>query len=179
MIIILLSEPCRINTTHCRRKHYKTKYVSAICRAWASPLLCIIKNNEEQEPFMKNKINILCVDGSELIIVHVKIMLREIESIDRFESARTLKHAQEIIQKGETDVVILDIRLPDGNGIDFLKWIKYFHPKICVIMFSMNSDDVHRLISKEYGADYFFDKADEFEKLTQTLSVFNSEKIAG
>ena len=123
---------------------------------------------------MKNKINILIADDSEKIIYYVKKSLSESVNIQIIESADTLPTAQVIIRKEKTDVVVLDIQLPDGNGIDFLKWIKYSYPKIRVIMFTNNSDDVHRAIAKEYGADYFFDKSFEFEQMIKTISELHN-----
>ena len=123
---------------------------------------------------MTNKINILIADDSEKIIHHVKKSLSESVNIQLIESANTLPSAQLIIREEKMDVVVLDIQLPDGNGIDFLKWIKHSYPKIRVIMFSNNSDDCHRAIAKEYGADYFFDKSFEFEQMIKIVSELHN-----
>ncbi len=126
---------------------------------------------------MKNKVNVLLVDDSKIILDYVRLMFRDVEYIGRMEIATCVAQAQDIIRNEETDLVILDISLPDGNGIDMLKWIKYLYPKTIVIMFSNCSDQVHRMISKEYGAEYFFDKVTEFDKLPGAVLEFSENKI--
>lgn len=65
------------------------------------------------------------------------------------------------------DLVILDIRLPDGNGIDLLRAIKAARPTTRVLMFS-NHPACAR-ICRAAGADGFFDKADDFDALVATV----------
>ena len=98
---------------------------------------------------MTNKINVLLLDDSEIITSHIKKMLKEVDCIDTIESALNMKVAREILQKENIDILVLDIQLVEGNGIDFLKWVTYRYLHICVIMLSNNSDAVHRTISRK------------------------------
>ena len=66
-------------------------------------------------------------------------------------------------------MAILDIDVPDGNGIELLEWIKKEYPAIIVIMFSNNADPFFRKAAENSGADYFLDKSMEFEGITQIL----------
>ncbi len=99
------------------------------------------------------------------------MMIREIGNIGDIETACDLDEAREIIKKDQTDVVVLDIQLPDGNGLDFLKWIKRISPVTRVIMFSNFADESHREAARNDGADYFFDKSHEFEEVPRALSL--------
>jgi DNA-binding response OmpR family regulator len=56
----------------------------------------------------------------------------------------------------------MDINLPGKNGIDLLKEMKMAHSNTKVIMLTNLADDLNRKRCKDYGADYFFDKATEF-----------------
>lgn len=119
---------------------------------------------------MQNNLNILLVDDSELIISHLKRMLKNIDGINIVGAAYTLPLAQQMVKDNPIDVITLDIQLPDGNGIDFLKWVKFAYPKIKVIMLSNLADECHRAAAKTAGAEYFFDKSFEFEKVAPVLS---------
>ncbi|MGZ3865130.1 MAG: response regulator [Bacteroidia bacterium] len=115
-------------------------------------------------------LNVLLVDDSALLRERVKELIAEVAGVQKIETAATLPEACEIVQKGYINAVVLDIQLPDGNGLDFLKWIKFLYPAICVIMFSNSADECHRAIAKNSGAEYFFDKSREFQKLPVALA---------
>lgn len=89
---------------------------------------------------MKKKFKILHVDDSSAIILYIKIILMEVSSIKEIRSAGTVAQAKDILETDRFDVVILDINLPDGNGLMLLEWIKKHHPGIIVIMFTNNYD---------------------------------------
>ena len=68
------------------------------------------------------------------------------------------------------DVVILDIRLPGGNGIDLLREIKRLEPATRVIMFTSNDHIQYRTQCLRAGADHFLSKADGLERLCELLA---------
>ena len=74
-----------------------------------------------------------------------------------------LLSAEEYLQKQEPSVIILDNKLPDGFGVDFISYIKKKHPLIKIIMISGFASA--RDVALENGADMFFEKPfslDEF-----------------
>ncbi|HWY36964.1 MAG TPA: response regulator transcription factor [Bacteroidia bacterium] len=119
---------------------------------------------------MKNKLNVLLVDDSELIISHLKNMLSNVNGITIAGSAGTLPTAQQMVKNHAIDAIVLDIQLPDGNGIDFSKWVRFTNPKITVIMLSNQADECHRAAARMAGAKYFFDKSHEFQQVSVVLS---------
>jgi DNA-binding NarL/FixJ family response regulator len=119
---------------------------------------------------MQKKINVLLIDDSEKIISLLTEILSDIKNIRAIETTNNLREAEERINKKRPDVIVLDIQLPDGYGIEFLKWIKTKHPGIIVIMFSSFSEPPFRNAAKKFGADYFFDKSTEFEQVPKLIS---------
>ncbi|BAL26471.1 PleD family two-component system response regulator [Azoarcus sp. KH32C] len=91
------------------------------------------------------------------------------------EIADTLRQALERFRLCQPQLVLLDIELPDGNGIELLQTIKRERPATWVLMFS--NHEIYRQRCKAEGADYFFDKSGEFEVLAcivQSLAEANS-----
>ncbi len=117
------------------------------------------------------KLNILHVDDSEQIRSLFKLSLLSKNNIGKIDCANSVLEAKMKMKNTKTDVVVLDIPLPDGSGIDVLKWVKEEHPGTTVIMFSNHSDSYHRKFSIRYGADYFYDKSTEFEKASEKIST--------
>src|SRR5688572_12915791 len=82
----------------------------------------------------------------------------------------SLAKAEEYLLQAEPAIVLLDNRLPDGFGIDFIGSIKKQHPAAKVIMIS-GVDAAARDVAIENGADDFiekpFTKAILFESVTR------------
>lgn len=123
---------------------------------------------------MTKILNVLCVDNSKTIIKYIKLILAETPAIS-FQSASTIIWAKTLINE-ETDVVILDINLPDGNGIEFLQWIKQNYPGIRVIVFTNNSNLFIQNTVRELGAD-FLDKSLEFEEIPRMFSYIAATSL--
>lgn len=82
------------------------------------------------------------------------------------------KDAAEAIQQSESlrpDAVVLDYRLPDATGVEVLRHIKRSAPWCVVIMLTNLRESIFEEISRMSGADYFFHKATEFEKVVEVL----------
>ena len=63
--------------------------------------------------------------------------------------------------------MVLDIQMPRGTGLDVLKNIKHDGGRPIVVVFTNFPYPQYRKRALEFGADYFFDKTTEFEKLRE------------
>lgn len=93
--------------------------------------------------------------------------------------AGTAPDAVRGIRELKPDVVILDIRMPGGNGIDVLSAIRRDGRATQIMMFTNEAASMVRAKCMALGADYFFDKSSEFERLhevLETLSRTRSER---
>lgn len=59
---------------------------------------------------------------------------------------------------GIVSLVLLDINLPDGNGLEFLREIKEKYPELPVIMLTANDTDLDIVDGLEHGADDYITK---------------------
>ena len=69
----------------------------------------------------------------------------------------TLLAADEYLQKESPAIIILDNKLPDGFGIDFITYIKQKYPAIKIIMIS-GFDAAAKDVALENGADIYLEK---------------------
>lgn len=123
---------------------------------------------------MTNKLNALLLDNSEMITYRMEFMLLNNKNIQEVETAHTIAWAEDILKRRKTDVVILDIKFSDGNGIDFLKRLKITFPKLNIVILTNHADDWHRNYTKKLGADYFIDKSMAFQEVTKVLAQIAS-----
>lgn len=73
-------------------------------------------------------------------------------------SCQNIRAAREQLALGGAALVLLDINLPDGNGLDFLQEIKAASPSLPVIMLTANDTDMDIVEGLEKGADDYITK---------------------
>ncbi len=105
-------------------------------------------------------------------------MLGEIDGVEVIGQARNVAEAIELIRESKPAVVILDIRMPGGSGIDVLESIKSEEPSPVVIMRTNYPYPQYRRRCLEAGADFFFDKSNEFHKIQQVFREMASHADA-
>ena len=75
-------------------------------------------------------IKIFIVDDHQLVIDGIRLMLAEETDLQCIASALNGKSALELLQKTETDIVLLDINMPGMDGLECCKLIKSTYPNI-------------------------------------------------
>lgn len=88
----------------------------------------------------------------------IRTLLKELFSKDGFETreAASGDEALKQIREKRPDLVILDVKIPDMDGIDILKEIKQYDKTIKVIMMTAYGElNVMNEVVREGAADYF------------------------
>jgi DNA-binding NarL/FixJ family response regulator len=125
----------------------------------------------------QDKLKVLIVEDSEVVTKRLRSLLKEMAEVSIIGEATNATEAFAIHGVMHPDVVLLDINLPGMNGVEVLKEIKKLNDDTKVMMLTNYSDLHHRKRCKEAGADYFFDKSIEFEKVPDTLTQINSQRL--
>jgi two-component system, OmpR family, response regulator len=93
------------------------------------------------------------------------------------EHVQSIAKAEEYLLQEKPSLILLDNRLPDGFGIDFLNVIKEEHPSIKVIMIS-GIDAAAEDLALENGADAFLKKPFTKAQLHETVKeLLNREDV--
>ncbi len=109
--------------------------------------------------------NVVIVDDSPIVRARLITMLDELQHIQIVGQAKSGEEALEIISRLTPDAVILDIRMPGLNGVEVLERLKESHPQMRIIMITNFPYQPYRERCMAAGADYFFDKSTEFDKI--------------
>jgi DNA-binding NarL/FixJ family response regulator len=121
-------------------------------------------------------LKVFITDDSVLVRERLVGLISELEAVELVGQAENALEAIEAIQRLRPDVVILDIRLPGGNGIEVLKAIKQNVPAPMVIMLTAFPYRQFYEKCREAGAEYFFDKASEFHHIVEVLKQLHNGK---
>ena len=73
-------------------------------------------------------------------------------------SCFNLRTAREMLAKETVSLLLLDVNLPDGNGVDFLREVKDASPELPVILLTANDTDLDIVDGLEQGADDYITK---------------------
>lgn len=105
-------------------------------------------------------------EGEMNLILDMVLNEREFQ----LDYVNNLLAADEYLQQHKPSVLILDNKLPDGFGVDFISYIRKKYPSIKIIMISGFTSA--RDVALENGADMFFEKPfplDEFHEAIDRL----------
>lgn len=114
-------------------------------------------------------LELIIADDSALMRDRLTFMLAEIPGISIVAKAINVEDTVRKINQHHPDILILDLRLLGGSGIDVLKRIKHNPDRPKVMVFTNYPYPQYQQAALEAGADYFFNKSTEFEQLFETI----------
>lgn len=93
-------------------------------------------------------------------------------------TATNCREGLEALKAGPVDVVVLDVMLPDIDGIQCLREIKKLYPALAVILLTGHASMEVGLKSMEYGASDYCLKPVELEELVDKIEIVYRDNIA-
>src|SRR3954463_4074113 len=84
--------------------------------------------------------------------------------------AASLKAAYKAIDTEEPDVILCDVKLPDGSGVDFIAHVKQQHPLIEIILLTAYGNIPDGIQAMKNGAFDYITKGDDNNKVVPLLS---------
>ncbi|HKX62841.1 MAG TPA: response regulator transcription factor [Verrucomicrobiae bacterium] len=115
------------------------------------------------------KKRVFIVDDSPVVRDRLIHLIDEVPQIEIVGQADIAFEAIQSIRRLRPWAVILDISMPGGSGMYVLETIRKERPRPTVIMLTNFTTDQYRRKCLQLGADFFFDKSCEFEKVTEVL----------
>lgn len=119
------------------------------------------------------KILIVEDEGDMCLLVNIMLNGKDME----LDHVKNILAAEEYLQKEQPSVVILDNKLPDGFGVDFIGYIKSNYPSIKIIMIS-GFDGSVKDVALDSGADVFLEKPFTRDQLYQSIMGLLNEPQA-
>jgi DNA-binding NarL/FixJ family response regulator len=115
-------------------------------------------------------LKVFLADDSSLIRARVAAMLGA-PSMDIVGQAETPQACIAGILATRPDVVVLDVQLDGGQGLEVLKAVRPAAPGIAFVVFSNNSGPAYRKRYLGAGAACFLDKSTEFDQLPRAVAA--------
>jgi DNA-binding response OmpR family regulator len=140
-----------------------------------APYLAVVSDAISAE----RRLKVLIVEDSTEVRGRLVSLLREMPSLDVLWVAESVREAHEVLQTLRPDVALLDLRLPDGSGLDVLREIRasISAEAFIIMMTAFPAPHLsHACLSA--GADLFLDKSGGFTELPAVLQVLAGGRLA-
>lgn len=114
-------------------------------------------------------IRLLIVDDHTIVRHGLRQVVSESADIEVAAEAGSSAEAVRLLRENTYDMVLLDISLPDKNGIETLKQIKRDKPELPVIMLSMHGEDEFGVRALKAGASGYVHKQNAHDQLETAI----------
>ena len=94
------------------------------------------------------------------------------------ELVSTLAHALDRLDKQATDVVLLDLNLPDSEGVDTVRRVRERSANVPIVVLSGDEDDGTALAALRYGAQDYLGKLEVTTALLRRVVVYAAERAS-
>lgn len=126
---------------------------------------------------MTNPIKLIIADDEMLIRTGLKIMLEASGNVEVLALAESGRAAFETCKEHQPDVVLMDIRMPESNGIEGTKLIKEAFPEVKVLIVTTFQDTEYIVEAVQNGASGYLLKDSSPEAILDGIKVAMSGKV--
>jgi two-component system, response regulator YesN len=119
---------------------------------------------------------VLLADDSDLILERLEDLLHAYEQVKIIGSFKNGIDALKSLKLSAVDLAIIDLKMPCLTGLQVLKEIRKENKSLRFMILTLYSSDNYRQLAINSGADYFFSKIDDFEKISMVVEKMISEE---
>ena len=125
---------------------------------------------------MSKPIRVLIADDHAIVRQGLRQILSDTADLTVAGEAENGVQAVQLVRSGEWDVVLMDVSMPDRNGIDALKIIKKEFPRLPVLILSMYPEEQYAIRALKAGAAGYLTKQSAPELLVTAIRQVASGK---
>ena len=116
-------------------------------------------------PFSSEPLRVLVLDDSDLIRQRLVATLKGIDGVGEVREATNLAQGMDLWESWSPDLIMLDIMLPNGSGLDLLDAVKKASSPPVVVVMTHYPYPALRRKCVELGAEHFLPKATGLDRL--------------
>jgi two-component system, NarL family, invasion response regulator UvrY len=114
-------------------------------------------------------INILIADDHHIVRSGLKHYISSIPDIEVAGEASTGEETLIKVKQRDYDIIVLDITMPDMNGLEVLKQLKNLNPKLKVLVLTMHPEEQYASQAIKAGASGYLTKGVEPKELVEAI----------
>jgi DNA-binding NarL/FixJ family response regulator len=114
-------------------------------------------------------ITVSMIEDHQILVDSLSLMLRYESDIDFLGSASSISNGHNLIKETTPDVLLLDVGLPDGNGLDLIPEVNEISPDTNIVVLTSLSDEATLMRVVDSGISGFVSKNSELSELMETI----------
>jgi len=114
--------------------------------------------------------NVLIIDDHTVVRRGLRAIIEEAWEHVAIQEAGTAQEGLALLRANTAEIVVLDLNLPDQNGLDLLKRIHQEWPELPILILSMHNEDQYGLRAIQAGAAGYLNKASAPENLLLAIT---------
>ncbi|MEO6902620.1 MAG: response regulator transcription factor [Bacteroidia bacterium] len=118
---------------------------------------------------MDNNITISIIEDHPTYIIGLNNLISPYSDLSIIATGQTVNEGKKILQQYQPNILLLDIDLPDGKGIQLLDYITDLKLNTRVIIISMYYDYIHMQLAEERGASGYLAKNSDSKKIVSAI----------
>ena len=115
---------------------------------------------------------ILVAEDNDSNYILMTYILKKYYQYDR---AKNGEEAVQMVEEGQYDIVLMDIKMPVMDGLEATKKIKETHPDLPIVALTANAFDSDRQLAFDAGCNDFLSKPVSSEACLKTIRKFTGE----
>lgn len=126
-------------------------------------------NVDQSESMKKNQTTVLLIDDHQVVRDGLRAGL-EREGFTIIGEAASKKEALAQIAHKNPEVIVVDLNLPDGSGLEVVSWARKISHSIGIVVLTLNDGDDHLVASLQAGASAFVLKSAPIAEVIAAVS---------
>lgn len=121
-------------------------------------------------------IRVMLADDHKIVRDGIKLMLESQAGIELISEAETGNDVLELLKKEPVDIIVMDINMPEMDGIQATKLVKETYPDIKILALTMSNDELHiRQMIQAGASGYIMKSAGRAELKEAILSIIGGK----
>lgn len=115
------------------------------------------------------KTKVLVIDDDELLLYSLQAIIDKESDMEVVGIEQHANQALRALERVQPDIVLLDIEMPEQNGLEVLTGMKTFHPELPVILLTTFDEERYIIQGLAQGANGYLLKTPDFSSLAQNI----------
>ena len=120
---------------------------------------------------------VIIADDSTIMLDRLQQMLLSLTDVEVVGTFSNGTDALSALHKLKPDLAILDNKMPGIKGVDIIREIRKEDSKMKLMLLTFYADTYYREQAMNAGADYFFSKSDDFEKIPELIDQLRKNEM--
>lgn len=121
-----------------------------------------------------NLISLYIVDDHKFVTQGLRMRMNHENDIEVCGTSSSIEETVKHLKSMQPDVIIVDLSLTDGSGMDILKQVHEHYPDIKSIVLSSHDEKVYALRCIRYGAQGYIMKSHDFDTIIEAVRTVAS-----